>query len=49
MTTEWLSDDYDGFGRNMLGQLLMERRAVLGGTGVVPAPANYLKDPTSLR
>jgi predicted NAD-dependent protein-ADP-ribosyltransferase YbiA (DUF1768 family) len=43
------SDDHDGSGRNMLGQLLMEWRGVLGGTGVVPPPANYLKNPSSLR
>jgi predicted NAD-dependent protein-ADP-ribosyltransferase YbiA (DUF1768 family) len=43
------SDDHDGSGRNMLGQLLMEWRGILGGAGAVPPPANYLKDPSSLR
>ncbi|MBU6446249.1 MAG: NADAR family protein [Verrucomicrobia bacterium] len=35
--TFW-SDDHDGTGENMLGQLLMERRGTLGGKGIVVKP-----------
>lgn len=42
-------DGGDGSGRNMLGNLLMEQRAALGGAGVVAKPANYLKDAPTLR
>lgn len=41
-------DGGDGSGRNMLGTLLMELRANLGGTGVVAKPANYLRDAPTL-
>lgn len=37
--TYW-SDDHDGSGHNMLGQILMEQRGRLGGTGVVRNPGN---------
>jgi N-glycosidase YbiA len=32
------SDDHDGSGQNMLGQLWMQIRAELGGAGIVPKP-----------
>lgn len=43
------SDDSDGTGQNMLGQLLMERRMALGGTGTVTAPSQYTQNVTNLR
>lgn len=42
-------DDNDGTGQNMLGKLLMDVRAKLGGTGRVEAPANYLATVTKLK
>ncbi len=45
--TFW-SDDSDGTGRNMLGQLLMERRGELGGTGIVAAPQAYFTNVRNL-
>ncbi|NGX55776.1 MAG: Riboflavin biosynthesis protein [Candidatus Anoxychlamydiales bacterium] len=35
------SDNYDGSGRNMLGELLMELRGLLGGRAVIARPTTY--------
>lgn len=42
-------DDSDGTGQNMLGKLLMDVRAKLGGAGRVDAPAKYLQTVTNLK
>jgi ribA/ribD-fused uncharacterized protein len=46
--TYW-SDGHDGTGTNMLGQMLMQIRGELGGTGVVRRHANYDRDLSKLR
>ncbi len=42
-------DDHDGTGQNQLGNILMDVRAKLGGTGRVDPPAKYWKTVTNLR
>lgn len=42
------SDDWDGTGTNMLGQILMEQRQALGGAGVVSKPVAYTKNVKNL-
>lgn len=35
------SDNYDGSGQNMMGQILMHVRGIYGGVGLVPPTAGY--------
>jgi len=42
-------DDHDGSGQNQLGNILMDVRAKLGGTGRVDPPAKYLQNVTQLK